>query len=387
METIQPTLRNGRNVWDQINMPKNEFETRLRKIRKEMKKDGIDVLLVYGSGFNEYGNSCYLSNFINRLVTNGAIVIVPKKGEVVLMFEGSARGLPSAKATTWITDVRVSADVSKACVDYLLEKQMIPSSIGFAGLETYMPHYQLSFLYDALGTCRIIDADDLLKKMRMIKTSKEMDQIRRSSSILNHIYAFMCENAFSNLNERVLEAMLFREARLEGAEDFRMMIAEPKTDGVAFHPPGEQEISPDTTVIIHLSVEFERYWAEMTRTFFLKNHSFKDATPEFLTSLRARVTGQMIPGTKISRLYKEAMAEMQKNKFEFTKDFGLGNGIGLSPLEYPLIDKKEDSVLKEGMCLALRLMVRDKEVGAAMLGNTFVLTKKGPELLTGSGLE
>ncbi len=27
METMQPALKNGRNVWDRVNMPESEFES------------------------------------------------------------------------------------------------------------------------------------------------------------------------------------------------------------------------------------------------------------------------------------------------------------------------------------------------------------------------
>ena len=110
-----------------------------------MKKEGIDVLLLYGNGFNEYGNYCYLSNYMIRL-PQGAIVAVPQKGELTLMFEGASRGVPSVKKMTWIDDVRPSGDVSKECVKYLKEKKLISSVIGFVGLKRLMPNHQLQFL-------------------------------------------------------------------------------------------------------------------------------------------------------------------------------------------------------------------------------------------------
>ena len=48
METLQPILKRGRDVWDQINMPKGEFLQRVEKIREKMAGAGIDVLLLYG---------------------------------------------------------------------------------------------------------------------------------------------------------------------------------------------------------------------------------------------------------------------------------------------------------------------------------------------------
>lgn len=36
----------------------------------------------------------------------------------------------------------------------------------------------------------------------------------------------------------------------------------------------------------------------------------------------------------------------------------------------------------KGMCLTLRLGIKDKEKGALFIGNTIYLSKKGPEVLT-----
>jgi Xaa-Pro dipeptidase len=60
----------------------------------------------------------------------------------------------------------------------------------------------------------------------------------------------------------------------------------------------------------------------------------------------------------------------------------LGQGIGLSPREYPILSKNDKTSLKEGMCLTVRLLVRDESLGAVMTGNTLLLTRKGPEILT-----
>ena len=80
METMQPTLKNGRYVWDRINMPEAEFQERARKLTKAMKEEKIDVLLLYGNTFNEYGNPCYVTNFVMRLQRGVLVVNHPQKG-------------------------------------------------------------------------------------------------------------------------------------------------------------------------------------------------------------------------------------------------------------------------------------------------------------------
>jgi Xaa-Pro aminopeptidase len=381
METMQPTLKNGRNVWDRINMPEDEFQGRLKKVRRGMKKEGIDLLLLYGNGFNEYGNYCYLSNYIIRL-PRGALVVVPRKGELALIFEGASRGIPSIKKMTWIEEIRACGDVSKECVRYLEEKKLIPSTIGFIGLRQLMPNDPLQFLFESLSQCKIIDADHLLKEMRMVKSHREIDQIRRSSRIIVHAFDFIAGAALSEMNERVLEARLRREVRLEGAEDFRMLIAKPREERWAFRPAEEQEISSEETVILHLAVELERYWAEATRTFILKGPLFAEPKFENISPLYERIVDGLRPEKKVSQFYKEAMNEIKKGGVVYIPDYGLGQGIGLSPQEFPVISGKDNTLLREGMIFSIRLLIKDKDMGAIMIGNTIHLTKQGPKILT-----
>jgi Xaa-Pro aminopeptidase len=63
-------------------------------------------------------------------------------------------------------------------------------------------------------------------------------------------------------------------------------------------------------------------------------------------------------------------------------DYGLGNGIGLSLNESPVISEKGGKGLKEGMCLALRLAARDEIYGRVMFGNTLLVGKDGAEVVT-----
>ena len=381
METMQPTIKNGRYVWDQINMPTAEFQERVKRLTRGMKKEGIDVLILYGNTFNEYGNPCYLSNHLMRL-QRGDLVTVSQKGDVTLIFEGASRGLTSVKKMTWIKDVRACGDVPRECITSLKEKKLIPSTVGFAGVRQLMPNNQLEFLIESLGQSRIVDADHLIREARMVKSPREIDQISRASRILARALTFISETPFPNLSERLLEATVCRETRLEGAEDFRMMIAKPKAGTWAFRPSEETSLSPGETVIVYLAVEFERYWAEGARTYTVKDSSLVLVPSEEVGLLYERLIRGIKPGKDSAQFYREAMREIKKSKAEFIPDYGLGEGIGLGIKEFPVFAPKKGVPLKEGNCFSLRLLVKDKTLGAVMIGNTVLLTKKGPEVLT-----
>jgi Xaa-Pro aminopeptidase len=381
METMQPTLKSGRYAWDRINMPVEEFQERVKKIRKAMKKEGIDLLLLYGNGFNEYGNYSYVSNTITRL-PQGSMVALPLKGEVTLMFEGASRGVSSVKKMTWIDDVRASGNISKECNAYLKEKQLTSCVIGGVGLKHLMPSYQYQLLTDSLPGRKIVDSDRLLNELRMVKSRVEILQIQRAARIVSRVFEFIANTPFVEPAENVLEAAARREARLEGTEDFRMMILKPSEENGAFRPPEERPIRAGDRIIIYLAVEFERYWAEAVRTITFADASFRETLPDPVKTLYKNILQGMNIGKKMSQLYRDAMAKIAKAKFEEISGYGMGQGIGLSLKEIPLIAKEDRTLLADGMCLSLRLGIRDKELGAAMTGETISFSKAGHVVLT-----
>lgn len=381
METMQSILKRGREVWDQVNMPKAEFQQRVEKIKKQMKKEGINVLLLYGNALNEYGDLCYVSNYTSAFLM-GSLVAITDKGEVTLIFEGAAREVTATKSITWVEDIRPCDEVAQACVTYLKEKNLIPSTIGFVGLRQFIPCRQFQSLSASIDQCDIVDSDSILRKMRMVKSQRECDQIRRSARIVSHVFGLISETTIPSRTEKVVEATINREACLEGVGDIRILIARPQETTWTFRPAEDVPISAGETFVIYLAVEFERYWSEGIRTFLTKDSVFAKPRFDNIVSLYERIMDSMKPGKRMFEFYDETMRKMDENKFVYIPEYGLGHGIGLGLEESPVINRKDKTPIKEGMCVTLRLLIKDREMGAIIMGNTVHVSKSGPEIFT-----
>jgi Xaa-Pro dipeptidase len=381
METMQPTLKRGRDVWDQVNMPKAEFLERVGKIRGQMQQRGIDVFLAYSNSGNEYGDVCYLSNYIMKM-PQGAVVAITRSGEVTLICEGFARDLPGVKSITWVENIRSCDNASRETVAFLKEKKLISSTIGVAGIESSMPYEQFQSFSESTEACKLLPADDLVREMRLIKSPKEVDQIRRASRLVSRIFDHLCQTSFPGANEKHMEAVISRDAYIEGAEDARMLIARPRGKNWALRPFEEIPLASNQTIILYLGVEFERYWAEGIRTFVLKDNGLTEAKIEAFTSLYGQILEGVTPGKQISKFCRDAMDGTKTMQLGVISEYGMGQGIGLSLQESPLLSEEEPNALREGMCLTLRLAVKNTELGAIMRGETIHLSKTGPEVLT-----
>jgi Xaa-Pro aminopeptidase len=379
METMQPALKNGRNVWDRVNMPENEFENRVERVRAQMKKHGIDLLLLYGKGLNEYADPCYVSNFVIRL-PRGTIALVPLEGPVVLFFEGASRGLPSLLATTWVKELKAAGNVAKECAKYLKEKRLVPCTVGLGRFAEMMPYQEFRALKEGLAGCTIKDSRRIVPTLRMIKSARECDEIRRAGRIVKKAFDLVASACSTGMSEQFLEAMVRKHARFEGAEDVRVAFAL-ANEKRSFGPPENRAIPQGHALTLYVAVEFERYWAEGVRTFVANETSFSEIASD-VTAVYSRVLETVKAGNAVSHVYKAIVDEARLSGFELLSDYGVGNGIGLSLNEAPIISEKGAQKLRDGMCLALRLGIKDKTYGSVMFGNTLLVGKNGAEVVT-----
>jgi Xaa-Pro aminopeptidase len=245
-----------------------------------------------------------------------------------------------------------------------------------------MPYAQLQSFYQAFKGITFVDADHVLAELRMTKTQNEYQQMQRASRIVSRVFG--CVSGFQsyNLSERDFDALLDRQARLEGAEDFRLLIGKPLEKDWNFRPVEDRPFAGGDTVVIYAAAQFERYWSESIRTFKVEDNHLIASPLEACFAEYDRIIGGLEPGKLISQFYQETLSELKKDNLEYIGDYGLGQGIGQSLEEFPWINQDTSIQLNTGNCLAFRLAIRDKTLGAVVIGDTVFLSAGGPQILT-----
>lgn len=334
-------------------MPVDELRERAQRLRAAMGRDGLDALLLYGSGLNECGHPTYLSNYVVKLPFT-ALVVLPRDGEPALMFQGATRGRAAAKATTWIEDVRPCWNMAETCLAVLAERGLTTAAIGLAGMPRLVPFADWQTLAAGLHGATLVDAEALVNRQRAIKSSREIAQVQRASRIVQHAVDAVSQVAVPMLTEASLAAHVIREARRQGAEDLRLLIGRPREIDWAFRPPEETTIREGETVFLDLSASWERYWSEVTRTLRVGSDRID---PVWNADLDARF-GQLVaaasPGVLVASYVGAAMSAMTPSEASALEPYGLGHGIGITPEEVPVLSAENHAPIERGMCLVLR---------------------------------
>jgi Xaa-Pro dipeptidase len=185
------------------------------------------------------------------------------------------------------------------------------------------------------------------------------------------------ETRFEGPSERAVEAELYRAARYEGAEDFRMLLAKPGPNSLTFRPAAEKPLKEDGEAVVYLAVERERYWAEAIRTFTFRAGSFVEERSGESSAAFVKLCKTLKPGVKVSDFYREALAGKGA---DILQSYAFGNGIGLGLNEAPFLREGNDEVLKRGMVFSLRTSVPGSG-GYGLVGNTILVNDDGGSIL------
>ena len=380
MYTLQPNLKLGRDVWDRVNMPAEEFAGRIERLTAAMRRRKLDALLLYGNLVNDYGNPAYVSNYLLRM-SRGAAVILTQSAEATLIFEGIPRGIHMAEQVCAVGDIRAGRNMAAESVKVLQEKKLLPGKIGLVGVRHLMPHDQARQFYADLGADNVVHADDLVRKQRSVKSRREQDQIRRASRIVANAFKVLLEQPVAVMTPKAIEARLIREARMDGAEDIRVAVGIPGMGNWSLAPAEPIALTDGAAVIVLMAVENERYWSETLRTLVVQGDHLEVAPIADLEPLWQQFGKALRPGRKTGEIHQEMVAAMAGLKW--VAEYGLGEGVGLGPYEEPTLAAGGAVALKEGMCLSIRLIVEDATLGAVAVGDTVLIGKGGAEPLRG----
>lgn len=177
-------------------------------------------------------------------------------------------------------------------------------------------------------------------------------------------------------------AIVEREARRQGVEDFRSLIARSSQTQAALRPAGPAPIQRGEALLVSVAASYQRHWAELGGTFCLgkvpeelvKNHSlardiFGKLTAGIRAGASARAAGEWL---------KEIPSPAARDSLQ---QYGLGNGIGLDLAEKPFLERGGAGKIQPGMALTLRVCLFGSGAGSALIAQPFVVNADGVESL------
>jgi Xaa-Pro aminopeptidase len=168
-------LKRGCSTWDRQQMPQEEYEGRLERLRQQMAQQKLDALVIYGDNYS-YADLCYLTNYFPKV--RGGIGIIPRSGPISLLLNIGSRDVPFAKSLTWVDDVRASGQLGRDGAEVLKERGLAQAKVGLVDSGKGFPLPQLEELKESLPQVRWQPSHSMLQQMRLPKSGKELAALR-----------------------------------------------------------------------------------------------------------------------------------------------------------------------------------------------------------------
>jgi Xaa-Pro dipeptidase len=333
-------------------------------------------------------NFAYVTGFLSPtqpiMRWRHAMALVTADGAMVLVVVDMEANTIRSKASPG-TDIAVwrefKFDAMRVLADVLRKRGLARARIGIE--MDYLPAGDFSALRDALPDAKFIAAENLLARLRQIKTPEEIDVLRRLSRIADKAITDAYHSVRAGSSEMDLAAALTRGVYEQGAEYFKLMIV--ATGERSVFPnvgPTERILKHGDVCRVEIFPMIGGYHAGVCRT-----AAVGAAPPEAeriwanLTACKHLLLDAIKPGASsraIYELYLSKLSELGLPPISF-----IGHGIGLHLHEDPYLGRTQDQPLEAGMVLGIEPLVYETGFGFGMQNKDMVLvTSKGCELLS-----
>jgi Xaa-Pro aminopeptidase len=382
--------------------PMEEIENRLMRVRKDMRKQEIDALLVV-----QKMDFYYLTG-----TTQDGLLFLPSEGEPLLMVR---RELERAKIESPLEEVVPIGSIRP--LPSLMKNHWgrLPETLG---LEFDVLPVRDYFRYQALFPgVKFIDASLILREARKIKSNFEIHLMKVAGEIGEKVYhegkkilkKGMTEIEFGGLLEAAAkryghEGLL--RVRSLNYEAYTWHVLSGPNGGIVSQsdsPMGGLGLSPAFPVgaslrpmkdrepiLVDFGTCYHGYQADETRMFSIgkMNRKFIDAY-NACKEVHDTVLEAARPGADCEGIFMKTLQVAEKLGY---KDSYLGppglqtrfiaHGIGLELNELPFIAQGQSYPLEQGMTFSVEPKIVFPGEGSVGLENTVVVTENGCEILT-----
>ncbi|GAA6160906.1 aminopeptidase PapA [Ruegeria sp. HU-ET01832] len=371
-----------------------EFTARLQRAQKMMAQADLSALLLTTEPEIRYFTG-YLTRFWES-PTRPWFLVVPVSGKPIAVIPSIGAAL---MGQTWIDDIRTWSspdlldDGVSLLAETLIEVTPTDATIGLPdGHETHvrMPMADLLRLQSLLGSRRVAGDAELMRGLRMIKSTAEIAKIETACAIAARAFQHVPEIAGSG----IAVDEVFRK--------FQMLCLEEGADWVPYLAGGAEQggytdvISParDTAMedgdvlMLDTGLVWDGYFCDYDRNWSIGPAS-TSVRSAYATLIEASDAAFEIakPGATASDLH-HAMNSVLSRQNADTGAGRLGHGLGMSLTEWPSLIPDDHTVLQPGMVLTLepgiavgdKILVHEENIVITEDAPRFITPRLGPEL-------
>ena len=271
--------------------------------------------------------------------------------------------------------------------DALAERGLDGARIGFEASAVSVSDFPV--MKHTLGDVELIDASEVLAKLKMVKSAGEIENLRKAVEI--------AESGIRAVQEAIAPAVTREElantwnaainrhpdhAALSGAWEYISVGRDPWS--------GNASAQAGDLIKIDVGCLVNGYTSDTGRTYVL-------GTPEDLHArihdalMKGFIAGSAVlgPGVALAEIHRVTQDAIRAAGFsDYTRGhFGHGLGAGLGSEEWPFISADATTVLEPGMVMAFECPWYITGVGGLIIENQVLITETGHEMMNSLPLD
>lgn len=359
-----------------------ELKRRHQAVYGLMEQEGVDALLLYGSG--RYASDIY---WLSDWPSSREAYLLMQSGKEPVILMQLFNHFPMARVMSWINDVRwAGANTNRSVMELIGERGLEAKKIGLGGSIGFQLYNSLREKYP---NAIFVDLGGKLRMMRTIKSPEEVERIHMASKLTDQSIGALAKELKPGMREdeipAIIEPVYLKQGGYAGIHFMSSMPMREPDFPVPSQFHSNRKLQKGDCLITEISGAYSGYSGQIHRTFSIG----EGPTPEWRKMHDAameafEVLSKVIKDGATTTEAEEAAEIIHKRGYSTYDD--LVHGVNQYPPIFQTKTRKRhesrELVFRENMVIVIQpnLMTYDEKMGL-QFGETLVVKKHGCESL------
>ncbi len=367
----------------------DEFEGRHRRVREQMEREGIDLLLVIHPT-----NIQYLIGSRTKSYQEFQVLFFTLEDSPLTVLTRLA-DVTEFKRESLAVDVvgwggREPEDPVRVFASVLKRKQFLNRRIGLEVPEFYLHPYNYQRISELLGNTLVCDASLLIHDLKLVKSPAELAYIQKASDIADLAMHSAVQSIADGVSEMEVAGEVYRTLYRNGSDSpaSPMNFVSGERTCYGHGAPSERRLHRGDFMHIEYGAAFRRYCTTIGRQFCLGQPSprmrriyqvVRDACDASMAEIRPGV-----PAARPHEAAKKIIADAGMDDYRLhTTGYGISPGYPPSWGEYIHLFGDSTYTLEAGMVLSIEppVFIAAESLGVRIIDNVLV-TETGSQVLS-----
>ncbi len=346
---------------------------------------GLAGVLVSSAVNVTYLSRVYLFDQQDRMWSRmPQFVVWPLGGAPAVVASKSAAG--QMERETWIDDVRVytwpDASPAELLAQLLEERGLGQQRIGYEANALSVAVY--TELRHRLPACELVPADDILERVRAVKTPGEVEILRRLALMTEEAILAGFRGTRRGESERAMANRMMQTLHELGADDVKLPhLGYGANAATRRRPPSDDPLRDGDPIRVDFGGWLEGFPSDISRMAVAGRPSDRQrAVYDCVRDTQLGLFERMRPGARAGDLYRYYREQISGAGLPFT-DGIVVHSLGAQVHEYPVVlSDRNDAGLEEGMVMAVEPTVTLPGEAKYTIEDCVIVTASGARRLS-----